>query len=186
MVNSRSGRPPGAPHARTLLLRAARAHLDRGDLGSISSRPLAADAGVSHSLVNYHFGSKDVLIAAALGASVAPHDVMAFARDGATGKIETGRLVHGLLALWEDPETGRMLLGFARELSAQGSAAGAITSYLQNVVFSPLASDFGIARARRMAIAIVGFLFGRYVLRLPTLASLTVVEAGETLRLMLD
>ena len=92
MVNRRAGRPRGASTARQALIDAAQRHLDAGDLTDISSRDLAAELGLSHTLVNYHFGSRDGLIAAAIGSRIAPHDVIARARLNAeqatTGALE--------------------------------------------------------------------------------------------------
>ena len=50
VVDSRSGRPPGGGDARMRLLAAARLQLDAGDQAAESSRSLAVEAGVSHSL----------------------------------------------------------------------------------------------------------------------------------------
>lgn len=185
MVNKNAGRPIGVPSARAALLSVTQEHLRRGDLDGTTSRALANEAGVSHSLVNYHFGSRSALIAAAIGLTVAPHDLIAHARDRVTGKIRPDRLVSGLLAVWENPVTGQVLVRSAREYSAQASSAELIASYLQDSVFAPLASDFGIARARRMIASIIGFLFARYVLEVPTFTSLGRAEAAEALRVML-
>lgn len=175
VVNKR-GRPRGASTTRQALIDAARRHLDAGDLTHVSSRDLAREVGVSHTLVNYHFGSRDALIALAITSRVAPHEVIALARDQA-GRIQTPRLVQGLVAAWEDPAIGGRLVDAARRYAASDEASEAIAQYLQNAVFAPLVSDFGVARARGMAMTIVGFLYGRYVLRMPLLASLTKDEA---------
>lgn len=150
----------------------------------MSSRGLAAEVGVSHTLVNYHFGSRDALVAAAIGSRIAPHHVVSLARD-ATGRIQVPRLVQGLLAVWEDPVIGAKLAETARKYVALDEASGAIATYLQNVVFAPLVSDFGVLRGRRMVMTLVGFVYGRYILRVPMLASLTKDEAGRELVSML-
>ncbi|WP_074261804.1 TetR/AcrR family transcriptional regulator [Agromyces cerinus] len=167
------------------MIDAAQRHLEAGDLTEMSSRDLAAEAGVSHTLVNYHFGSRDALVAAAIGARIAPHDVVSLARD-ATGTIQTPRLVQGLLAVWEDPILGAKLVETAREYAARGETSGAIAEYLQNVVFAPLVADFGVARGRRMVMTIIGFIYGRYILQVPTLASLSKEEVGKELLALLS
>lgn len=159
---------------------AAQRHFERGDLAEISSRELAAEVGVSHTLVNYHFGSRDGLVAAAIALRAAPHDVIALSRDG-DGAIDLSRLAHGILAVWEHPEHGERLAGFARRLASGGRPADAISGYIQHSVFQPLVDDFGREHARRMAAGIVGFLFGRYVLALPMFTSLSRDEAGRLL-----
>lgn len=184
MVNKRRGRPVGDSTARQRLLNAAQAHFDRGDLGAVSSRELAAEVGVSHTLVNYHFGSREALVAAAVSLRAAPHDVIALSRD-AEGRIDLARLAHGILAVWEHPEHGGRLAAFARRLSSDDGSGASIAEYLQHSVFQPLVDDVGREHARRLATAIVGFLFARYVLALPMFAVLTREEAGRLLLSML-
>ena len=185
MVNRRSGRPSGEPTARQALVAAARRHLEAGDLAAVSSRALATEAGVSHTLVNYHFGSRDALIAAAIGSRVAPHDVISLARD-ATGRIQLPRLVQGILAIWEDPVLGAPLIESARSYAALDESSGAVAAYLQNAAFAPLLSEFGVTRGRRMVTAIIGFLYGRYILRVPMLATLSRDDAGRDLLALLS
>lgn len=163
---------------------AAQKHFEAGDLASVSSRELAAEIGVSHTLVNYHFGSRDGLIAAIIALRAAPHDVIALSRDG-RGRIDVNRLAHGILAVWEHPEHGARLAEFARRLASGGGSSETISDYIQNSVFEPLVDDFGRAHAHRMATVIVGFLFGRYVLALPMFAALSREEAGSLLLSML-
>lgn len=169
MVN-KVGRPVGGGEARRLLLDAAQRHFEFGDLATVSARRLAAEVGVSHTLVNYHFGSRDGLMAAAVSLRAAPHQVLASA-TGPDGAIDLDRLVHGLVAVWEHPEHGARLTSFAQALAAGDERSPALLSYLQNTVFGALAEHFGQERARRMAVAIVGVVFTRYVLRLPAMTA---------------
>lgn len=151
---------------------AARRHLDAGDLASVSSRKLAQEAGVSHTLVNYHFGSRDGLLAAAAALHIAPHAVVAASR-GPRGDIDVAVLFRSLVAVWEHPEHGQLLAGFAREAASGGRRAEAVTAYLQHAVFDALTSALGREHARRVTIAAVGTIFGRYVLRVPVLTALS-------------
>ena len=186
MVNKTAGRPRGPSTARARLLDAAQEHFERGDLAAISSRRLAAEVGVSHTLVNYHFGSRDELVAAAIALRAAPHDVIALSRGGdGRGPVDPSRLAHGILAVWEHPEHGPRLAQFARRLASRDGSADSITAYIQASVYEPLVEDFGREQARRMAVAIVGFLFGRYVLALPMFAGLSREDAGRLLLSMI-
>lgn len=150
----------------------------------MSSRALAAEVGVSHTLVNYHFGSRDALVAAAGSLRAAPHDVIAMSRHD-DGSIDLTRLAHGILAVWEHPVHGQRLATLARQLTSGGGSGASIAAYLQHAVFQPLVDEIGRDHARRLAAAIVGFIFGRYVLELPVFASLTREEAGALLLSML-
>lgn len=182
MVNKRPGRPQGASTARARLLDAAHEHFESGDLAAYSSRQLAAEVGVSHTLVNYHFGSRDALVAAAIALRAAPHDVIALSRgDDGRGPVDLSRLAHGILAAWEHPEHGARLAQLARRLASGDASAESISAYIQASAFEPLVDDFGREHARRIAAAIVGFLFGRYVLALPMFAGLSREDAGRLL-----
>lgn len=150
----------------------------------MSSRDLAAEIGVSHTLVNYHFGSRDGLLAAVVSLRAAPHHVIA-AATLPDGTLDLHRLVRALIAAWEHPEYGSRLAGFARQLVAGGPHAEALASYLQHAVFETLTEQFGQERARRMATALVGVIFTRYVLRLPSMTALTEAQAAAHLLAML-
>jgi len=181
MVN-KIGRPAGGGNARTLLLDAAHQHFEAGDLSMVSARRLAAEVGVSHTLVNYHFGSRDGLLAAAVSLRAAPHQVIGAATDS-QGRLDVARLVHGLVLVWEHPEHGARLASFARGLATDDPRSSVLSSYLQHTVFETLAAHFGQDRARRMSTAIIGVIFGRYVLGLPVLTGLS---AGETATFLLS
>lgn len=170
--------------ARQRLLDAAHRHFEAGDLTSVSARQLADEVGVSHTLVNYHFGSRDALIAAAVSLRAAPHHVVAASTDE-NGHIDLTRLVHGLVRVWEHPDNGARLAEFARRLATGDERSPALMSYLQNTVFAALAAEFGQERARRMATAIVGVIFARYVLHLPAMVSLTPAQVAAHLLSML-
>lgn len=86
---------------------------------------------------------------------------------------------------WEHPDNGARLAEFARGLASGDERAPVLMSYLQNTVFSALAAEFGQERARRMATAIVGVVFARYVLRLPAMASLTPAQVAAHLLTMM-
>lgn len=184
VVNNPRGRPHGEASARQRLLDAARQHIDAGDLITISSRGLAAEVGVSHTLVNYHFGSRDALIATAMSLRAAPHDVIA-AATMPDGRLDLTRLVRGLIAVWEHPEHGERLAGLARRLATGGADARASSTYLQRTVFETLTTEFGQERARRMATALVGVIFSRYVLELPSMTVLTEAQAARHLLAMM-
>lgn len=174
--------------ARERLLDAAKRHVESGDIGAVSSRALAAEVGVSHTLVNYHFGSRAALVEAAVDAIVAPraalHNVIAHARAN-DGSIDLDRLAQGIVAVWEHPQHGPRVANFVRRTILGDPSSQAIGEYLQQSAFEPVAADVGRTHARRIAIAMVGFVFGRYLLRLPMFAHLTVDEAVRLLRSMM-
>ncbi len=183
MVNKR-GRPPGSSHARDSLLAVARSHLEAGDLDAMSTRALAAEAGLSHSLVNYHFGGREGLVTAVIALRIAPHEVIAASTD-ARGVLDLDRLTRGFIEVWERPEAREPLLAFAREAASGSRRSAVLVEYLQASVFDALAETIGVERARRAAVVVVGVVFSRYVLRLPAMTVLTRAQLAELLRSML-
>ena len=83
--------------------------------------------------------------------------------------------------MWEHPDHGARLLGFARAFAAGTLPAGAISTYLQHTVVETLTEAYGRRRGATMATAIVGFIFARYVLGLETFARLSPAEAAGLL-----
>ncbi|WP_166787597.1 TetR/AcrR family transcriptional regulator [Cryobacterium levicorallinum] len=55
---------------------------------------------------------------------------------------------------------------------AGGPHAQALSSYLQYTVFETLTAEFGQERARRIATALIGVIFSRYVLTLPSMTAM--------------
>ena len=184
MVDSqrgRRGRPLGGGDARVRLLAAAQRHLEAGDLATTSSRALADEAGVSHTLVNFHFGDRQGLIAAATALRIAPHDLLA-AASTAGGGLDMPRLAHGIVALWESPEHQEALVRLARDLAAGGPRSAPLVDYLQHAVLERLQLALGNERGRVAAVVIAGTLFTRYILRVQSMAAL---EPREVVRLMI-
>nr|WP_241429172.1 TetR family transcriptional regulator [Agrococcus sp. ARC_14] len=148
---------------------AAQRHLEAGDLRERSSRSLATEAGVSHSLVNFHFGGRDGLLAAAAAVRIAPHDVIAAStRDD--GTLDLARLATAIVALWEHPEHGETLRQLAVDVASGAPRSSAFHDYLQHAVVERLQDALGAERGRAVATAVVGTLFARYVIRLPAFA----------------
>lgn len=168
----RRGRPTGGGDARARLVTLARRHLEAGDLATTSSRALAEEAGVSHSVVNFHFGSRAGLLAAAAAVPVAPHDIVA-ASLRADGTLDLDGLLHRVVTLWEHPRHRERLLGLARGAADGGPASAALAGYLEDAVLARLEQALGRERGRSVALVIVGTLFARYVVRLPSLTRLT-------------
>lgn len=184
MVDSqgaRRGRPPGGGDARVRLLAAAQRHLEAGDLAATSSRALAAEAGVSHTLVNFHFGDRQGLLAAVTALRIAPHDLLQAATVGEHG-LDLPRLLHGIVALWERPEHREALTRLARELAAGGPRSRAFADYLQHSVLERLQLALGVEQGRVAAVVIAGTLFTRYIIGLPSMAAL---PPHQVVRMML-
>ena len=180
MVNSQRGRPRGRPVARDRLLSAAQRHFLTGDLGQLSGRQLAAEVGVSHSLVNYHFGSRNQLFAAAAALTISPEQVLTATRRP-DGGLDLPRFARAVVTVWEHPEHGARLAAMARSFARGDAASRAVSDYLERTVVETLSTAYGRRKGATMAASIVGFLFARYVLNLPTFARLSPAEAAALL-----
>ncbi len=76
VVNNRRGRPSGSSDVAERVLSAARKHFLAHGYADTSARSIAREAGVSHTLVNYHFGGKGGLFAAVLDLVMGPGQVL--------------------------------------------------------------------------------------------------------------
>lgn len=177
MVNKRSGRPSGHSDARERLILTAQALIFSGNPSPPSSRSIAREAGVSHTLVNYHFGTKEELFVAAIALTTAPHHVVANSIRG--GELDVKRLAAGIVAIWEHDVHGPTLAKFAREIGSGGPQAAVLSDYLERSVFDALVAAIGRQNARSLAIIIVGTIFTRYVLRLPMMTALSQTEVSS-------
>lgn len=148
------------------------AHAERGDLDHLSLRAIAKEVGVSHTLVNYHFGGRAGLFAAVLAVRVAPHTVLEASIDSA-GALDVRRLIRGVLTVWDDEEQRRRLASLARAATAATQESTLAVEYLQSVVVDRLVDVVGIDRGRRIAFAMIGVIFARWVLEIPSFRDMT-------------
>jgi AcrR family transcriptional regulator len=175
--NRRSGRRPGNPDTRDVVLAAARAAFAERGFDGATIRGIAADAGVDPALVHHYFGNKDKLFLAAVEAPADPSDllpeVLAAPRDELGAAV-----VRLLLKVWDGPmqPAGLALLRSAvsNEWTAKLLREFLVAKVLRKVVsslgFDP---DVRAARISLVASQIIGLVMARYVLRLEPLASAT-------------
>lgn len=135
---------------------------------------------MSHTLVNYHFGSRDGLFAAAAALTVSPEEVIAVARRE-DGSLDLQRLAHALVAVWEHPEHGARLASIARSFARGDATAEAISQYLQRTVIDALTASYGRDKGAQLITTVVGFIFARYILGVEAIARLTQTEAVRLL-----
>ena len=180
MVNNPVGRPPNGSRVRERLVQAAAAAIEGRSEVPVTARGIAASVGVSHSLVNYHFGSFDALLMEALALRVAPHEIMAAATQGGRPP-DLPRLVHGLVLAWEHPVLGAQLARTARRIVADGPDAAPLVDYLERRIFAPLTAGTGRSHARQVTVVLVGAIFARYILRVGAAAAPSAAEFERTL-----
>jgi AcrR family transcriptional regulator len=168
-MNIGPGRPRGgrSDARERLLAEAARQFTELG-YQRTTLRGVAARCGVDVALINYHFGSKRKLFAAAVRVPVSPTDVVEAATEN--GTVDAERLLAGVIRVWEDPATGPPLRSLALNALLDGRQPGAVREYLERELVAALADRLKgphrERRARAAAYVITGTVLGHYVLGL--------------------
>jgi AcrR family transcriptional regulator len=174
---TRTGRRPGNPDTRQVILDAARATFAASGYDRASIRRIAAAAGVDPALVHHYFGTKDELFMATIEM---PIDLPAMLSGvGAAGRDGIGvRIATMILSVWESP-LGAGLAAWLRTALADERRARLIREFLVGKVIGPFAASLGIPeqeRTRRVGLVmtqILGLIVGRYLLFLEPVVSLT-------------
>ncbi|HEX2418275.1 MAG TPA: helix-turn-helix domain-containing protein, partial [Micromonosporaceae bacterium] len=79
---ARTGRRPGKPDTRQMILAAARDVFAEWGYDRASIRGIAAQAGVDPALVHHYFGNKDSLFQAAIQSPIDPGELLTEALTG--------------------------------------------------------------------------------------------------------
>ncbi len=186
----RTGRRPGNPDTRRVILDAARAAFAESGYDRASIRRIAAAAGVDPALVHHYFGTKDELFMATIEL---PIDLPAMlGRVAAAGVDGVGaRLVTMILSVWESP-AGPGLAAWLRTALSDESRARMIREFVVGAVLGPFAASLGIPEDERLRRAglvmsqVLGLIVGRYLLFLEPVVSLTpeqlVASVGGTIQ----
>jgi AcrR family transcriptional regulator len=171
----RSGRRPGNPDTRDVVLAAAReAFAERGFDGA-TIRGIATGAGVDPALVHHYFGSKDQLFLAAIEAPADPADLLPEVL--AAGRDQLGAaVVRLLLKVWDGPMRPA---GLALVRSAVGNewTANLLREFLVTQVLRRVVGTLDLSRAEReargglVASQLIGVVMARYVVKVEPLAS---------------
>jgi AcrR family transcriptional regulator len=182
---ARTGRRPGSPDTRDVILEAARwVFAERGYDGA-TVRGVAAQAGVDPALLYHYFGSKQQLFVAAMEITYDWQTALPTILSGPPAQMGE-RLVRFILTLWESPQTQPLLLGAVRSAATDPVAAGMVRHLLAEGPFMALAQAIGAPdgelRAMLAASHVMGVALLRYILRVEPMASADV----ETLAHMIS
>lgn len=171
---SRTGRRPGTPDTRDMILAVARRGFATRGYDATSLRSIAAEAGVDPALVIHYFGSKDKLFAAATGM---PADLPAmFASLGTPSRHDFARaLVRGYLQLVDSDSSRNAIIALVRSAVSNDKAAatlrGLLTVELLPVVARVTDQPDAQLRASLIAAQLIGTAMLRHVLQVEPLAS---------------
>jgi AcrR family transcriptional regulator len=185
-VRSKTGRPaktgrrPGNPDTRQVILDAARKTFAELGFAGASMRRIATAAGVDPALVHHYFGTKDKLFLATVEV---PVDLPALLQSvSEQGKDGLGvRLVTTMVSVWESP-AGAGLPAALRAALADPARARTFREFLVPRIVGSLIGPLGLPpdevelRTGLLMTQILGVITGRYLLAVEPLASLPVDE----------
>jgi len=177
---ARTGRRPGNPDTRQVVLDAARATFAQSGFDGASIRRIATTAGVDPALVHHYFGTKEELFLASIEIPVDVPSLLG--RIAAQGPDGIGpRLVAMMLSVWESP-VGAGLAGWLRTALSDPGRAAMIRELVVNRLAGPFAASLGIPpdereiRAGLVMTQVIGVIVGRYLLLLDPVVSMSRAE----------
>jgi AcrR family transcriptional regulator len=176
---NRTGRRPGTPDTRQMIIEVARGKFAERGYDATSLRSIAADANVDPALVIHYFGTKDGLFVAATGL---PDDLPAlFAGLAALPRQDfVVALVHGYLGVVDSDASRNSIIALVRSAVSNDRAAAMLREFLTAELLPVIAGFTGRSdtrlRASLIAAQLIGMAILRHVLRVEPLASAT---AGE-------
>ena len=151
---------------------------------AVSMRSVATEAGVDPALVSYFFGSKQGLAGAALTLAANPSDILATLLPGDLDGL-AARVLRGLLATWDDRDTGRPLHAMVRMAAQDPTVARLVREMVEegivNQVAARLTGSDALQRAGVFATALTGVIFTRYLMGVNPIATM---PADELVRRM--
>jgi AcrR family transcriptional regulator len=189
----RTGRRPGRPDTRALILAAAKSEFADKGFDRATVRGIARVAAVDPALVHHYFGTKDDLLLAALEVPFDPREVIpALAEPGPAGLGE--RIARTFVSIWDVEEQRRPFVALLKTAMSSEAAADLLRGGLARMVLSTIAgaidADDAPLRAELVATQLIGLAMARYIVRLEPLASadpeVVVAHIAPTLQRYID
>jgi AcrR family transcriptional regulator len=178
------GRPAGGSDQRQAILAAAREQFSALGYDRATMRGIAQAADVNASLIIHYFGSKQRLFISVLEFPMDPRVALPSVLD-ADPKAVGERGARLIVALIENPEARRSLLGLVRASASEPEAAQLLKQALEERIIGPIAellhADRPELRASMMASQLVGLVMARYVVGVEPLASCDSAELAAML-----
>ncbi|TDB82658.1 TetR family transcriptional regulator [Micromonospora sp. KC721] len=175
MSPRRSGRRPGNPDTREVILAAARTAFAERGFDAASIRVIAAAAGVDPALVHHYFGTKEQLFRATIDISVDPAELLPAVLSGDRDTVGE-RLVRMFLTVWDSP-AGAAAVALLRSAVANEWTARLLREFLVTQVLRRVLDQLSIdpaelpLRGSLVASQMIGLAMMRYVVRLEPVAS---------------
>ena len=186
----RTGRRPGSPATREVILNAARNAFAAQGFAATSIRAIARAAQVDPALVHHYFGTKDDLFLATVALPINPADVVTTVLEGPADTLGV-RLIGAIVMVWES-ELGTAMAAMLRTQMADPARVRALGEFVAlQAAGRAVASlhDSPVEVAARTALVtsqILGVIVGRYLLAIPTLTAIPaaqlIASVGATLQ----
>ncbi len=172
---ARTGRRSGVSGSRERILAAARAAFAEAGFEGATIRGIARAAAVDPALVHHYFGTKEQLFVASIELPFDPSELVgAVTAGGVDGAGE--RIARFALGVWLDPGTRPVLVGVLRSAASDERAAATLRGLLERALLPAvhgLRLDHPELRASIAWSQLVGLFFGRYVLRVRPLVTVS-------------
>lgn len=175
MMRIRTGRRPGSPDTREVILAAARKLFAERGFDAATVRAIAAEAGVDPALVHHYFGNKEQLFLATVQMPIDPRSLIPQVIGG--GKDEVGvRLVRTFLSVWDSP-AGAAGAALLRSAMSNEWTLKLLREFLTTQILRRVMSELDLdpaqapMRAALVATQVAGLAFMRYIIKLEPLAS---------------
>ena len=169
---SRTGRRPGTPDTRDVILRVARRRFATRGYDATSLRGIATEAKVDPALVIHYFGTKEALFIAATGLPVGLSELFA-SLTALPLRDRVRALVLGYLQLVDSDQSRNAFLALVRSAVSNEKAATMLreflTSELLTVIGRPTGYPDGQLRASLVAAQLIGIAALRHVIRVEPL-----------------
>jgi AcrR family transcriptional regulator len=173
-LSVRTGRRPGKPGTRGVILAAARRQFAARGYAGATIRGIAAAAAVDPALVHHYFGTKRELFVASLELPFDPADIVAEGVHGPPGEAGE-RIVRQLLAVWGTERGQALMQSLLRSALTDDHVLRMLREFMLETVLSPIVSELAPdrqqLRATLLASQVVGLALVRHVARVEPLAS---------------
>jgi len=175
MMVLKPGRRPGPSLTRDSILDAARHLFGERGFDATTIRDIAALADVDPAMVHHHFGSKDKLFTAALGAPIDPREHIEAVLTGPDDSMGE-RLLETMLAIWDSP-IGIAGVALLRTSIQHEWGAKLLREFVLMRALTPIMQHLGLPeeearwRTGLLATQISGVILMRFVIKLDPIAT---------------
>ncbi|GAA2516757.1 TetR family transcriptional regulator [Rarobacter incanus] len=191
-ATSRRGPRSDGGAGKEQILEAATAQFGEHGYQATTIRKVAEAAGVDAKLVHYYFGTKENLFSTAIAETFRSRgfpNLLAERSTAGDGSPGTRYLLAVLTAL-EDPGMGPAFIGLVRGLGTHEESRRIFLRFVSEELIGRLAPQLGSDHPEvRVSLAgsqLLGLVIGRYVLKVPPLAGLSIGQVASTVGPTID